>query len=140
MRMIVTGGLGFIGSHLCEALLKFEDYVNPSDLSMYYNAADVFVFPSYYEGFGQPPLEALACGTPTITTNCASISEVVNDAAMMIKNPFDYHELAYYIEKLLLDDWLQSDLIEKGFIQAKKFSWDKYADGVKLVYDKVLNE
>lgn len=109
------------------------------NLPVFYNAADVFVFPSYYEGFGIPNLEAMACGCPVVTTNCSSIPEVVGDAAIKINDPFDYKLLADKIKEVLTNEGLRLDMIKKGLIQARKFSWEKYANGVYDVYKEVWN-
>lgn len=106
----------------------------------FYNTADVFVFPTYYEGFGLPLLEALACGCPVVTTNCSSVPEVVGDAAIKINDPFDHHLLAEKIKEVLVNDGLRQDMIRKGLKQAKKFSWEKYAKGVYQVCEEVWNE
>jgi glycosyltransferase involved in cell wall biosynthesis len=110
------------------------------DLHLFYNIADIFVFPSYYEGFGLPLLEAMACGCPVVTTNCSSIPEVVGDAAIKINDPFDYHTLSGKIKEVLENDGLRQDMIRMGIRQAAKFSWEKYADEVYKVCEEVWNE
>lgn len=102
-------------------------------------SAELFLFPSEYEGFGLPVLEAMACGTPVITTNVSSLPEVGGDAAVYVtpKNP---EELADAIEKLLGSEGLRKSYIEKGFAQCKKFSWDKTAELTEDVYKIAYNQ
>ncbi|MBL7206312.1 MAG: glycosyltransferase family 4 protein [Candidatus Aenigmarchaeota archaeon] len=106
----------------------------------YFNAADLFVFPSYYEGFGLPPLEAMSCGLPVITTGCSSLPEVVGDAAIKITDPFDDKILAEKIDLVLTDKNLRENMIKKGLEQSKKFSWKKYAKDVSETCMEIWNE
>lgn len=92
-----------------------------------YNGATALVFPSLYEGFGLPPLEALNCGTPVICSRVSSLPEVAGDAALYIENPEDMDEIAARIKTLLANPDLADTLREKGFVQAKNFSWEKTA-------------
>lgn len=96
-------------------------------LSEFYNSADLFLFPSYYEGFGLPPLEAMACGCPVVTTNCSSIPEVVGNAAIKIDDPSDHGLFAKKITEVLENEGLRKELIKKGLERSKMFSWEKYA-------------
>lgn len=115
----------------------FAGFVPLDDLPLLYNAAEVFVFPSLYEGFGLPPLEAMACGTPVITSNTSSLPEVVGDAGIMV-NPNSVDELTQAIHRVLTDEKLRSDMIHKGPKQAKKFSWEKTAQETLKVYEEVV--
>jgi len=108
-------------------------YVNEEDLPALYNSAKIFVFPSIYEGFGIPPLEAMACGTPVIASNASSIPEVVGDSAILV-DPYDEKMLANEIINLLKDNNLQKELSEKGLKRAKLFSWEKMAKEVLEIY------
>ncbi len=108
-------------------------YVPYEDLPALYNAADVFVYPSVYEGFGLPPLEAMACGTPVITGNQASLPEVVGDAGLMV-DPFDADAFADALDRLLFDRLLRAEMFALGLDQATKFSWDKTAAETLKVY------
>jgi glycosyltransferase involved in cell wall biosynthesis len=94
-----------------------------------YRAADLFVFPSLFEGFGIPPLEAMMSGTPVVASNAASIPEVVGDAGLLF-DPEDTDAMADAIETVLTDDKLAAELVAKGLLQAKRFSWDEAAQGV----------
>lgn len=113
--------------------VKFIDYLYGADLSAVYNAAKLFVFPSFYEGFGMPPLEAMACGIPVITSNASVFPEVLGDAATMI-DPYDAEGLAKAMEKLLSDNALREKMILKGLEQAKKFSWINTAQKTLAAY------
>ena len=103
------------------------------------SSAEVFLFPSEYEGFGLPVLEAMACGAPVITTNVSSLPEVGGDAAVYV-TPKKPEELAAAIERLLDSETLRYDYIKKGFNQCKKFSWDKTAEMTEKVYDNAINK
>ena len=113
--------------------ITFTGYVKEEDLPILYNAADLFVYPSLYEGFGLPPLEAMACGCPVITSNTSSLPEVVGDAGIMI-NPTDVNKLADSIYEVLMDKGLQADLTRKGLDRAKLFSWKKCAEETQKIY------
>jgi len=115
----------------------FIDHVSDKDLALFYNFADLFVFPSIYEGFGLPPLEAMACGTPVICSNAASLPEVVGDAAMMV-DPYETDGLANAMLSLLSNKDLCEELREKGLARAKEFTWERTARETIAVYEKVL--
>ncbi|MGB7063202.1 MAG: glycosyltransferase family 1 protein [Candidatus Zixiibacteriota bacterium] len=102
------------------------------------NAVDAFVFPSLEEGFGLPPLEAMACGTPVITSNLSSLPEVVGEAALLV-DPRNVQELADAIDRLLTDERLKNQLIRKGFERIRFFSWEKTAQETLQVYRNAVN-
>lgn len=108
------------------------------ELPKLYNAADLFVFPSFYEGFGLPPLEAMACGCPVITSNTSSLPEVVGDAGIMV-DPHDVEGLADATHKILNNDGLKQDMIKRGLKRAKMFSWERCARETLDVYEDVYN-
>ena len=110
-----------------------------SELPLLYNGARIFVFPSLYEGFGLPPLEAMACGTPVIVSNVSSLPEVVGDAALLV-DPLDLEAIASAIQRLLSEPVLAAHLREKGLAQAAKFTWERTARMTLAVYKKVLNQ
>lgn len=114
----------------------FTGYVSESELAEIYNAVDLFVFPSLYEGFGMPPLEAMACGTPVITSNTSSLPEVVGDAAIVV-DPYDANKLVEEMYQLLTDDGLKEEMIRKGLKRSKMFSWDKSARETLRVYKEL---
>jgi glycosyltransferase involved in cell wall biosynthesis len=107
-------------------------------LRVLYSNADLFVFPSLYEGFGMPVLEAMACGTPVITSKTTSLPEVAGDAAVLI-NPEDAEELADAIIQVLDDDSLQADLRARGLERAKQFTWQRAAQQTLAVYREIVN-
>jgi glycosyltransferase involved in cell wall biosynthesis len=116
----------------------FTGYVPDKDLPGLYNAADLFVYPSLYEGFGIPPLEAMQCGTPVIASNTSSIPEVVGDAGIMI-NPYDVDEFANKMYEVLTNEDLKKEMSKKGLERAKLFSWKKCAEEHLKVYEEVYN-
>ncbi len=103
------------------------------------NFCDVFVFPSLYEGFGLPPLEAMACGAPVITSNTSSLPEVVGDAALMV-DPLSVEEIAAALHKLLGEPDLRREFREKGLARATKFSWKNSAIETLRVYQSILGK
>ncbi|MBI1884084.1 MAG: glycosyltransferase family 4 protein [Chlamydiae bacterium] len=118
----------------------FTGFVPDEDLPGLYNLAEAFVFPSLYEGFGIPVLEAMACGCPVITTTTGCSREIAADAALLV-NPREPREIAEAISKVLSDDPLKKTMIEKGLAQAKNFSWEKTArETLKLMEELVFNE
>jgi glycosyltransferase involved in cell wall biosynthesis len=116
----------------------YTGYVADEDLSALYSGATAFIFPSLYEGFGLPPLEAMSCGTPVITSNKTSLPEVVGDAGIMV-DPKDENQLCQAMLNLLKDEALVQDLRLRGFEQSKRFSWSKCTADTVAVYRKVLN-
>jgi len=100
----------------------FTGQLNDEERFLYYRAADIFVYPSFFEGFGFPPLEAMSCGTPVITSRNSSLPEVVGDAAIMI-DPHDVEGLELWITKILEDKELKKVLVKKGLERAKLFNW-----------------
>ena len=114
----------------------FTGYVPEEDLPKLYNAADLFVYPSLYEGFGLPILEAMACGTPVVASNVSSLPEVAGDAGLLV-NPQDVDALTNAMYKVLTDDKLKESLIDKGLERAKFFSWEKTARETLEVYKEV---
>lgn len=119
-----------------EKSVRFLGFVPFDALRIFFESAALFVFPSLYEGFGLPPLEAMASGTPVVTSNVSSLPEVVGDAALLV-NPENVFEIARAILEGLLDDDLRSELIAKGKVQAARYSWDRTAREVLEVYREV---
>ena len=102
----------------------------------YYSGARVFVLLSLYEGFGFPPLEAMACGCPVITSNISSLPEVMGEAGIMV-DPYDTDNLARAMRQVLTNSELRGDMVRKGLEQSKKFSWEKAAKQTQEVYNEV---
>jgi glycosyltransferase involved in cell wall biosynthesis len=117
----------------------FTGYVPNDDLVALYNAAKLFVYPSIYEGFGLPILEAMACGTPVVTSNTSSMVEVAGDAALLV-DPFDEQDIAHAIHQAATNEGLAQSLVEKGARQAKQFSWRKTALDTVAVYRRVAGK
>lgn len=122
-----------------EQVVHFVGYVPDQDLATFYSAADVFVFPSLYEGFGMPVLEAMACGTPVVASNAASLPEVVGDAALTV-DPRDAEGLAEAIERVLSDLALAAELRQRGLVRAGRFTWERTAQATLEVYCKILEK
>ena len=120
-----------------EGRVVFPGYVDDADLPALYSAATVFVDPSLYEGFGLPPLEAMACGTPVISTHAASLPEVVGDAALLI-DPTDTAALTQALHDILSQPALHADLRQRGLDRAAQFSWERCAAETLAVYADVL--
>ncbi len=114
----------------------FVDYASELELAYYYSSAALLAYPSLYEGFGLPPLEAMACGCPVVTTNTSSLPEVVGEAGIMV-NPYDTDSLAQAMRQVLTRSELRDDMVRKGLEQAKRFSWEKTARQTMEVYEKV---
>ena len=122
-----------------EKLVRFLGFVPIETLRVFFEAASAFVFPSLYEGFGLPPLEAMASGTPVVTSNVSSLPEVVGNAAVLV-NPENVFDIARGIRDVLLDERLRADLIRRGYEQVKKFSWEQTAKDVRNVYQEVARK
>lgn len=116
----------------------FLDYVPQQNLPHLYSEAAASVFPSLYEGFGLPPLEAMACGCPVIVSNAASLPEVCGDAAYYI-DPYDVENITEGMHEVLKDEALRQNLIEKGLERAKLFSWENSAKEHLKVFKEILN-
>lgn len=106
-------------------------------LVAFYNAAAMVVYPSLYEGFGFPPLEAMACGTPVIASDVSSLPEVTDGSALLV-NPHDHEALSEGMYRLAVDDEMRKTLVQKGLVRAREFNWSKCARETLAVYDKVM--
>lgn len=121
--------------HLQDKVI-FTGYVPEEDICVLYSCALAFVFPSLYEGFGIPPLEAMACGTPVIVSEAASLREVVGDAGILV-DPLDVENIAFEMERLINDSSLRTIYSKKGVNQARDFSWEKSAKKVLEIYNSL---
>jgi glycosyltransferase involved in cell wall biosynthesis len=119
--------------------VRFLGFVPDATLAVLYRLAAAFVFPSLYEGFGLPPLEAMASGTPVITSNVSSLPEVVDDAALLI-DPMDSAAIADAMRRVLEEPALRADLVRRGCERVKAFSWERSVARVRQVYREVLAE
>jgi len=122
-----------------ENVVRFLGFVPFDTLRCFYESAAGFVFPSRHEGFGLPPLEAMACGTPVVTSNVSSLPEVVGDAAVLV-NPENVFDIARGIRDVLLDEELRARLIRRGREQAARFSWSWTARQVLEIYKEAAAE
>lgn len=121
-----------------EGKLISAGFVTDEELNLLYNAAALFVFPSLYEGFGLPILEAMSCGVPVIAANNSSIPEVCGDAAIMV-DPMNKIEMAQSMNNVLSKHTLQQELREKGFQNIKRFSWEMAAETTIRFYERIAN-
>ncbi len=119
--------------------VRFLGFVPIGVLRIFYDLAKIFVFPSLYEGFGLPPLEAMAHGTPVVTSNTSSIPEVVGNAAVMV-NPENVFEIMHALHRVLLDQAVREKLKARGVLQAQRFSWDNSIRRMLEVYHEVVRE
>jgi glycosyltransferase involved in cell wall biosynthesis len=134
LQLVIAGGRGWMFDEVFAAVERFRvrdrvlfpSFVPEEDLPALYTLASLLVFPSLYEGFGLPVAEAMACGTPVVTSNASSLPEVAGDAALYF-NPRDADAMAAAMRRALTDDALRADLRVKGFAQVKKFLWEKAA-------------
>src|SRR5207253_9381177 len=115
---------------------RFFGFVPIEVLRIFYDIANVFLFPSLYEGFGLPPLEAMAHGTPVVTSNTSSLPEVVGNAAVLV-NPENVFEIMRATHRVLIDQSLREKLKQRGYERAKHFSWDDSASHILKVYREV---
>jgi glycosyltransferase involved in cell wall biosynthesis len=140
-KLVLAGRRGWLSEEVFDTIerLKLSNDVLllgrvPSEHLVYlYNAARVLVHPSFYEGFGLPPLEAMNCGVPTVVSNVSALPEVVGDASILI-DPNDVDELMVAVLRVLTDEGLRNDLIAKGLKRAEMFSWERSARETLQVY------
>ncbi|MEK6693452.1 MAG: glycosyltransferase family 1 protein [Nitrospirota bacterium] len=144
LSLIMIGPEGFKADEVLRLIYErnLEDsvrhigYVPYEDMLYVYNMSSLLVYPSLYEGFGLPPLEAMACGVPVIASNTSSMPEILGDAALLV-DPYNSGEIADSIEKILHDESLRNSLIEKGLKKASSYSWEDTAKKVLKVYEEI---
>ena len=122
--------------HQLHKYVRFLGYLPEETLAVMYRLASVFVFPSIYEGFGLPPLEAMASGTPVVTSNVSSLPEVTGGAAVLV-DPYDPEAIADGMHRVLTDEDLRQDLRRKGLARCRQFSWGQSVRRVRAIYDEV---
>ncbi|MBT6048692.1 MAG: glycosyltransferase family 4 protein, partial [Candidatus Scalindua sp.] len=146
VKLVIAGNKGWLYQEIFKEVgqsglkqeILFLGVVRDKDLPLLYNCADIFVYPSLYEGFGLPPLEAMACGVPVITSNTSSLPEVIGDAGIMV-DPTDINSLCESMYILLKDKELWNRMRNMGLERSKLFSWDNTAEKILKVYDEVLS-
>ncbi|MDE3087958.1 MAG: glycosyltransferase family 4 protein [Chloroflexota bacterium] len=134
LQLVIAGGKGWMFDEIFRTIerlglrdrVMFTDYVPDDDLPALYALAALLAFPSLYEGFGLPIAEAMACGTPVVSSNASSLPEVGGDAALYF-DPRDVDAMADALHRVLTDDVLRADLRVRGFAQGKQFSWERAA-------------
>ena len=139
--LVIAGAKGWLNDDITQLVaalgvedrVKFLGYVQEADLRVLYSAARLFVYPSLYEGFGLPPLEAMACGAPVITSNTSSLPEVVGDAAILI-DPCSGEKLCQAMHMVLANDDLRSSMRQQSLERARLFSWEQAAQETLAVY------
>jgi glycosyltransferase involved in cell wall biosynthesis len=140
-QLLLAGKPGWCSDQLLQQAsnrVHFIGYVNAADKNTLLSGATAFVFPSLYEGFGFPVLEALACGAPVLCSNTSSLPEVAGDAAMLI-NPLLVDDIARGLREITMNEDLRKKLIERGYRQAQTFTWQACADSVLEVFENVLS-
>jgi glycosyltransferase involved in cell wall biosynthesis len=119
--------------HKLHKHVRFLGFLPDETLAILYRLAAVFVFPSLYEGFGLPPLEAMASGTPVVTSNLSSMPEVAGDAAVLV-DPYDVDAIKEGIKRVLTDARLREELVQKGLVRARDFSWERSVSRIREIY------
>jgi len=145
IRLVIAGKKGWqyerifekVREYGLEQRIIFPGYVSEEDKPGLYAGARAFLFPSLYEGFGMPPLEAMACGTPVIAAAASSLPEVMGDAGCMVE-PMDTEAIAGYMHALASDREFSDSIRARGFDRAKKFSWDKSVEALFRVYRELI--
>ena len=133
-----TGILNLANELNISESIIFAGKITDKDLPQYYRGADALILPSLYEGFGLPIIEAMSCGIPVITSNCASMPEVSGDAALLV-NPESVGEISVGMRKIVQEEGLRTKLITKGLIQSNKYSWSNVASRIHSVLREVMN-
>jgi glycosyltransferase involved in cell wall biosynthesis len=139
--LVLAGKPGWYSEQLLQHTndhVKFIGYVEAADKSALLSGAKAFVFPSLYEGFGFPVLEAMACGVPVLCSNTSSLPEVAGDAALLV-NPLEADDIARGLLEIMTNEDLRKTLIERGYQQAQRFTWQACADVVLKVFEEVLS-
>jgi glycosyltransferase involved in cell wall biosynthesis len=145
--MVVAGAPAWKAAPVHDTVKRLEmaphvlltGYVSDGDVPALYRQADLFAFPSLYEGFGRPPLEAMACGTPVVTSNSSSLPEVAADAALLV-DPQDPGAIAAAMATALTDADLRRDLVHRGLARARRFTWEQAGREVAALYRRLLGK
>jgi len=140
-RLVIVGAKGWMYSNIfklvkelnCEKDVIFAGYIEENDLSLIYNLSKLFIFPSLYEGFGLPILEAMKCGIPVAVSRISSLPEVAGNAAIYF-DPYDINDIANSIMNILTDEKVQNSMRTEGLLQAAKFDWKRNAEKTLEIY------
>lgn len=146
-QLVLAGGSGWKNEGIFQELKELKKtgdviltgYITPEEKNTLYTHASAFVFPSLYEGFGMPPLEAMHFGCPVVCSNAASLPEIVGDAAELV-DPMEVDSIAQGMLHVLTDESHRAELVQKGYAQAKKFNWDDSAKKLMQICREVLEE
>jgi glycosyltransferase involved in cell wall biosynthesis len=146
VQLVIVGPVGFRSSWVQRTIVdrglsefvRLLGYVEAEDLVALYNAATALVYPSVYEGFGLPVVEAMACGRPVIAADTSSLPEVVGSAGLLV-DPFDVSAIAAAMERLIADPRLAAELGARGLAQAARFSWRQTASAALRTYEAVCD-
>jgi len=144
-NLVLAGFKGWQNNEIMEIInnnkeyIHYLGYISDIELAKTYNLASLFIYPSFYEGFGLPPLEAMACGTPVITSNVSSLPEVCGDAAIYC-DPYNTNDIKEKIQLVLEDETLKKHLSKSGLKQASKYNWKKSAKEHLKIFKEVLSE
>lgn len=151
VKLVLAGGQGWLYKEILHEIEKqgldqdvvMPGYVPANELPLWYNAATLLAYPSLYEGFGLPILEAMACGTPVVTSNASSMPEAAGESpegrAALLVDPYDTEALSEAIHSLLNDSALRDELRDRGFRQAGRFSWQRTASATVASYKRALH-
>ena len=147
LSLIIGGNFGWLYEEVESAIqsssfhssIKLLGPIEKDFINYLYNGAEVFVYPSFFEGFGFPPLEAQACGVPVIASNRTSLPEILKDSAILV-DPWRIDDLVLALEEILGDEKLKDSLKEKGLENIKRFSWDEGVRGIFRVWERVLGD
>jgi glycosyltransferase involved in cell wall biosynthesis len=143
--LVIAGGKGWLYDEVYATVerlglqdaVRFAGYVAAEELPLWYSAADLFCYPSFYEGFGLPPLEAMACGTPVITSGVSSLPEVAGEAALLV-DPRSVDEIAQSMVRLMSDPGLRDELRGRGLRRVRQFDWEASAARTLDIYRRAL--
>jgi glycosyltransferase involved in cell wall biosynthesis len=145
LSLVIIGGKGWLTDSIYDTLrqtrmkdfVRFAGFVDEADLPALYSGAACFAFPSLYEGFGLPILEAMACGVPVVTSNTSSLPEVAGETALTV-DPYDHDAITDALKRLLEDSALRERLIAGGLERVQHFTWTSAADHLRQIYVRLL--
>ncbi len=123
--------------HQLDKYVRFLGFQPHDTLACFYRLARAFAFPSLYEGFGLPPLEAMACGTPVVTSNVSSLPEIAGGAALLV-DPYDPASIAEAVTRAVTDEPLRAEMARRGLVRAREFSWAQSVAATHRIYMEVL--